>query len=508
MSSPTKKRIGAILLKQKAISAKQLEDALAKKQTDGDLRPLVTALTEEGIIRETQALKALSEQSGCPGIDLNQVCIRLEHIDAVERNFAEQRVLLPVLLKDDRIFVAMANPSDRQTIAEIEFATGKRVFPYIAMTGTLKRVIGEAHELKAQGRRHYVGPSTPAEVVRKAGASVPPPKFAGAAQQAIMDAQPRRQSQTIREDELRPAFETMQGMPGAVVVDDDFAAASQHGPSSAQFADPMSAPAESRPRPPQLAPDPNMPTALVVDDEPEIRRMLGRVLSQRGFYVVEASDGESAFHCVRETSPSLLVLDAMLPRVHGFEIARQLKRSDRYRHIPIIMVSAVYRGWRFQQDIKANYGVDEYVEKPFKVAELLAAIDRVMQAPAVPNAGSESGAAEPHIKAAMVAYKHGDLHAAIAELQAGLEVDPLSFQARFQLGLLYGQTGNLYDAIQELEAAVAMRANDFQTLKNLAVLYQSAGFRHKATEMWERCLQVAPDDATRDSIRRHLMTVS
>jgi CheY-like chemotaxis protein len=329
MSSPKKKRIGAILLKQKAISAKQLEDALAKKQDDGDLRPLVTALTEEGIIRETQALKALSEQSGCPGIDLNQVCIRLEHIDAVEQAFAADRVLLPVLVKDDRIFIAMANPSDRQTIAEVEFATGKRVFPYIAMTGTLKRVIGEAWQLKSEGRRHYVGPSTPAEVVKKAGASVPPPQFAGASRQAME--QPRRQSHTIREDELRPAYAASpQGYPGAVVVDDDFAAASQQRPSSDQFADPMSAPSEPRAGAAQM------------------------VLSQRGFYVVEASDGESAFHCVRETAPSLLVLDAMLPRVHGFEIARQLKRSERYRHIPIIMVSAVYRGWRFQQDIKAN----------------------------------------------------------------------------------------------------------------------------------------------------------
>jgi tetratricopeptide (TPR) repeat protein len=131
-----------------------------------------------------------------------------------------------------------------------------------------------------------------------------------------------------------------------------------------------------------------------------------------------------------------------------------------------------------------------------------------MQAPPPPMDQGETGAAEPHIKAAMVAYKQGDLHAAIAELQAGLELDPLSFQGRFQLGLLYGQTGNLYDAIQELEAASAMRANDFQTLKNLAVLYQSAGFRHKAMDAWERCLRVAPDDATRESIRRHLMSVS
>ena len=66
MSSPKKKRIGAILLKQKAISAKQLEDALAKKQDDGDLRPLVTALTEEGIIQGSMLPKTAAWCLGSP----------------------------------------------------------------------------------------------------------------------------------------------------------------------------------------------------------------------------------------------------------------------------------------------------------------------------------------------------------------------------------------------------------------------------------------------------------
>ncbi len=55
---------------------------------------------------------------------------------------------------------------------------------------------------------------------------------------------------------------------------------------------------------------------------------------------------------MKEQTPDLIVLDAMLPEVHGFEIARRIKHSERYGHVPIIMVSAVYRGWRYAEDLK------------------------------------------------------------------------------------------------------------------------------------------------------------
>ena len=61
--------------------------------------------------------------------------------------------------------------------------------------------------------------------------------------------------------------------------------------------------------------------------------------------------------------------------------------------------------------------------------------------------------------------------------------------------------------IEALEIAAELRPRDFSTLKNLAVLYQRAGFRLKATEMWERSLASAPDDATRVSIKNHLMSL-
>ena len=86
-------------------------------------------------------------------------------------------------------------------------------------------------------------------------------------------------------------------------------------------------------------------------------------------------------------------------------------------------------------------------------------------------------------------------------------IDPLAFRLHYHLGLLYGKQENVFEAIEALEIATELRPRDFSTLKNLAVLYQRAGFRLKATELWERALSSAPDEATRANIKSHLVSL-
>src|SRR5690606_8278938 len=93
------------------------------------------------------------------------------------------------------------------------------------------------------------------------------------------------------------------------------------------------------------------------------------------YRVFEADKGKTALKMVKEHCPDLIVLDAMLPEVHGFDIARRIKGSKRYGQIPIIMVSAVYRGWRYAEDLKQSCGVDHFIEKPFKIADVLSAVE-------------------------------------------------------------------------------------------------------------------------------------
>jgi tetratricopeptide (TPR) repeat protein len=196
----------------------------------------------------------------------------------------------------------------------------------------------------------------------------------------------------------------------------------------------------------------------------------------------------------------------MLPEVHGFDIAKRLKGTERYGHIPIVMVSAVYRGWRFAEDLKTSYGVDAYLEKPFKVADVVRAVENALERNAQPqDAEKISAEAEKMLNAGIAAYKQGDIATAIEHLREGTRIDPLAYRLHYHLGLLHGKQGRVYDAIQELQTALEINGRHFPALKNLAVLYQKAGFRNKAIEIWERALAVAPDDPTRQSIKEHLV---
>jgi hypothetical protein len=164
--SQEKKPLGKILLEQRAVSAEQLERALADKSASGRL---ASRLTEQGVIREVEALKALSEQFGVPGIDLGQICLRLEDLDLLPREIADRHHILPVLVRDDQLFVAVANPRETKMLEELEFVTGKKVYPYIALEGVLRRVIQAAYTRRARGELYYVAPRCPAEVLERLG---------------------------------------------------------------------------------------------------------------------------------------------------------------------------------------------------------------------------------------------------------------------------------------------------------------------------------------------------
>jgi DNA-binding response OmpR family regulator len=249
---------------------------------------------------------------------------------------------------------------------------------------------------------------------------------------------------------------------------------------------------------------------LIVDDEPVIRRLLHDSLAQRGFEVLQAAGGVECLRTVKQHDPDALILDAMLPDVHGFDICKRLKASRRYQHIPIIMITALYKGWRMAQDLRDSYGVYATLEKPFDMHNLVRILEEALagRSPGErPSPEVLSAEGQRLYKESAAAYKKGDLEGATAALQKALAVDPLSATLHHQLGLLYAQRGQDFAAIQELESAVDLDTSRFQTLRNLAVLFQKHGFRRRACEIWERALAHAPDDATRAEVRTILLKI-
>ena len=114
------------------------------------------------------------------------------------------------------------------------------------------------------------------------------------------------------------------------------------------------------------------PVVLVVEDEPAQREVLAYNIRAEGFEVITAEAGDEALVLARETPPDLIVLDWMLPNVSGIEICRQLKLGAETARIPIIMLSA--RSEEIDRVRGLETGADDYVTKPYSVAELLARV--------------------------------------------------------------------------------------------------------------------------------------
>jgi len=197
-----------------------------------------------------------------------------------------------------------------------------------------------------------------------------------------------------------------------------------------------------------------------------------------------------------------VLLDAMLPHVHGFEICQRIKANKSLRAVQVIMMSAVYRGWRFAQDVKESYGADDFVEKPFHLADLLRRVDeRLAEGKSQPP---PQQATEKLYRAGVEALGAGDAAASRTALEAAARIDPFSPRVQFALAQALVAQGDVYRAISAYERAVELRPKLFAALKNLAALYLEKGFRKKASEALERAFASAPDPKARAEIRAQL----
>jgi len=113
----------------------------------------------------------------------------------------------------------------------------------------------------------------------------------------------------------------------------------------------------------------NSANILVVDDEPQIRRVLRSTLSFRGYTISEVSSGEEAVELTSKFKPDLILLDVNLPGMSGIETCREIRRSS---DAPIIMLTV--RNSERDKVVALDAGADDYVTKPFGIEELLARI--------------------------------------------------------------------------------------------------------------------------------------
>ncbi|MDB4909972.1 MAG: two component transcriptional regulator, winged helix family [Gemmatimonadetes bacterium] len=126
-------------------------------------------------------------------------------------------------------------------------------------------------------------------------------------------------------------------------------------------------------------------SVLVVEDDPDLLAVLPRILSTAGYLVRTASDGEDGLNKVLDAAPAIAILDVGLPKLSGYELAREL-RSRGYQ-FPVLMLTA-----RVTVDDKVSgldAGADDYLAKPFEYAELLARVKALLRRSTI-TAGSST----------------------------------------------------------------------------------------------------------------------
>ena len=468
MSRPTRE----LLVEHGIVSPEAVVRAEANAARSGTL--LCSELLAAGEAAEGPLVAVLSERHGWPGVDLSHSEILAAALRNVPPAVALADGILPLSTEGGRLHLAVSAPDGAdKAIAEVRFVTGMEVSPYVAVAGALRKAIRDAYDALERGAPAWRG----AEAVPGCGIAVARPT----------------ERMLPEGDEVVVAIDD--GVEIEPLTERDETLSVPNPPLPVVQAGAAAIP---------LGTGESTRRILVVDDEPEIRMLVERTLVSQGFEVDTAPDGEEALARVAARPPALVLLDAMLPRIHGFEVARRLRADPRTRGVPVIMMTAVYRGWRFAQDAREAYGAEDYIEKPFRLDDVVRRIDLVLEATANRGPVKPSGG-ELMLRRGKELLLAGRLEAAVTSLQEAIAADPFSAEAHHQLAKALRAQGEHFRAMTSFERAVELRADFFPALRSLAALYAEKGFRRKAVETLERALTAAPDPVARDAVRSDLL---
>ncbi|HET7755084.1 MAG TPA: response regulator [Anaeromyxobacteraceae bacterium] len=472
-------RIGQILLRRGALDAQRLE--AAERAARARKRSICSELLESGRCTESELVSALAEQLGFPGVDLGASVLELEALGPIPHRLAFSDKILAMSRADGRLHVATPTPKKTEAqLDELRFLAGRDVVIYVAVRTSLEGAIAAAYGARERGLKELRGANAPPRTSAPHLAVKDPSARAEQATRAPAPSAPRTPAPSTATAVVRrtPAAD---GAAPEVVSADDVEFLSE---------------AELQPR-----------TVLVVDDDEAVRALAVKALAARGLAAAAAADGDSALQLARRHHPDLVLLDAMLPNIHGFEVARRLRADPATRGVGVVIMSAAHRGWRYAEDAKQRFGVLDYIEKPFRVDDLqrrvLAALQRVPR-----RAAGASSSPGPDIAAlvelAKVHYVAGELGGAIDAYGEAVRAAPASAEAQLGLGKALARR-DPFRAMFALERAVEVKPTLFPALRALAVLYLEHGFSSKAAEALERAHKAAPDESQREAFRRELL---
>jgi len=127
---------------------------------------------------------------------------------------------------------------------------------------------------------------------------------------------------------------------------------------------------------------------LIVDDNSDDRKILRMILEHQGCAVTEAKDGREGLDLAATLKPDLIISDALMPRLDGFEFLRLAKLDTELQNIPFVFHSAIYTGQQ-DKELALSLGAEAFIEKPTQPEEFWAALTAILQKPAMPHPPAE-----------------------------------------------------------------------------------------------------------------------
>ncbi|HEY3446662.1 MAG TPA: response regulator [Myxococcales bacterium] len=476
------------LRSQRIVDERGLKLASDRAASTGE--DLVSACWSLKLAPERDLVRVLCDVYGYPGIDLSQSVVRVANMDLVPEDIMLRQLVLPVMDSGFDIVIAMAEPDDHEVYDQLRFLTDRKVMRHVAIPSALRAAVEGIFKAHGANEEYWRG--------RDAWKLDPPPEGKAAVVQPARTQPPR----------VAPAVAA--AVPAPASIDDKswldgFLAGAALPP--VRMPTPATLPVAA-----QQAAVGGVPAGklvLLVDDDEAVRVLEAKILAPFNCTLIQTGDGKEGLRLARERKPDLVLLDGMLPGMHGFEVCRAIKGDARLRSVSIIMVSGIYTGWRVAADLKSAYGADAFFEKPFVVPELTKAIREVLSAqpkPIEPVQTQRSKTLDA-CRAGLARAQQGAHQEAIAMLVAASKQDPFAAEPYYFLGQVLHEAGHPYHAVASLERAAELRPDLEPPLTLLGELYWALGFRKDAFDALKRAKEACANPARAAQIEARLETL-
>jgi CheY-like chemotaxis protein len=502
--------VARLLVQDGTLSAEDAARAV-KAARGGDV---ASAALELRLADESTLARALALARECPAIDLSRSVVPLGNLDAITPDFCREHRVLPVAVGRIEVVLAMADPDDLTAADEVRFVTGKRVLRHAAVGTAIVRAIDGLERARREGAPAWRGERAPVLPEPSSGhaAVVRPGERTG----SVELPEATESMEIVGIADMLP-FEMDRSAPPSLQRAAAGPAARGAAPAPASPPAPRAAAGNARPAPAAVAPDLRATVrlegmavgkvVLVADDDPQVGQLLGAVLQRMGCVVLQAPDGTTALQMVREAMPDLVVLDAMMPGLHGFEVCRMIKGDRALRSTRVVLCSAIYRG-TVGVDAQVAFGADAFVEKPFRIDELTRVFKVALVGPVAAETAEERVAREEANqlwRAASDALAAERLPEAADLARQAAAKDPWSAEAHYYLGHALSKQGMLYEAVAAYERSAELRPDVDASHQCLAQVYEKLGFQKSAREAWGRAIETCKDPSRKRAMQARLM---